>query len=62
MSSGRFSCYLFYHYTFFYRQLGCLAFRLRFWLKIKQFLSNWIGLFLSKQLIFAKSFENQLYN
>ena len=25
---------------FFYRQLGCLAFSLRFWPKIKQFLSN----------------------
>ena len=27
-------------HTHFYRQLGCLAFSLRFWLKIKQLLSN----------------------
>ena len=27
-------------YTFFYRQLGCLAFSLRFWPKIKHLLSN----------------------
>ena len=27
-------------YTFFHRQLGCLAFSLRFWTKIKQLLSN----------------------
>ena len=39
---------------FFYRQLGCLAFSLRFWQKIKQFLATaqpQIGLFLSKQVI-----------
>ena len=28
------------NYTLFYRQLGCLAFSLVFWPKIKQFLSN----------------------
>ena len=27
-------------YTFFYRQLGCLAFSLKFWPNINQFLSN----------------------
>ena len=27
-------------HTFFHRQLGCLAFSLRFWPKIKQFFSN----------------------
>ena len=27
-------------HTFFYRQLGCLAFSLRFWPEIKQLLSN----------------------
>ena len=27
-------------YTLFYRQIGCLAFSLRFWPKIKQLLSN----------------------
>ena len=49
--------------TFFYRQLGCLAFGLRFWPKISNSLATaqpQIGLFLSKQLIFAKSCKNQL--
>ena len=36
-SSSFFSIQL---HTFFSRQLGCLAFSLRFWPKIKQFLSN----------------------
>ena len=46
-------------------QLGCLAFSLRFWPKIKHSLATsqpQIGYFPSKQLIFAKSCKNQLQN
>ena len=48
----------------FYRQLGCVAFSLRFWPKIRQLLRICPAsdrLFLSKQLIFAKSCKNQVY-
>ena len=49
----------------FYRQLGCLAFSLRSWPKIKQFLSNcpasdWP--FSKNRLIFTKPCKNQLSN
>ena len=46
---------------FFYRQLGCFAFSLRFWPKIRQLFSNCPAsdfTFLQKQLIFTKTCKN----